>query len=663
MELTLTEILERLEAGDETAEVEAKRGGAIDRTVMETVCAMANEPGLGGGYIVLGVSEEASGLFGATFVVMGVRDPGKLQADLATRCCNDLSMAIRPEIQVEVVDGMAVVVVFVAEVAAGEKPVYFKAEGLPRGAFRRIGGTDQHCTDDDVSMLFQSRSGTTYDISPVEGSSAADVDSNAIREYRLRRAEINKDASELRYTDEELLHSLHAMVQQRGECKLTVAGLMLFGKESALRRLAPMQRVDYILTEGQEWVRKPDARYTSVEFRGPLMTLIPRVIQQVLADIPAAFSLAKDEIHRRDLPLVPRDVIREAVVNALMHRNYRTALPVQVLRYTNRIEIRNVGHSLKPEDRLGDPGSLARNPAIAAVLHEAGLAETKGSGIRTMKRLMHSVNLTPPFFESDRQRDTFGLMLLVHHLVHEEDVLWLKQFASLGLEDNEARVLVVIRETGAITNAMYRDVTGTDTLTASRSLLRLRDAGILTAHGKGRATYYRLAKAFGNELQPAAGDVAGGQPRSIPDDAMISGSAQPEGSGAQPVGSGAQSEGFGAQSEGSGAQSEGFGAQSGVAGGSLIGKSDLPIELGALVSALGGRPQPEALEKAIEALCEWRALRAVELAALLNRNVGYLRSAYLAKMIDSKQLRYTMETHAAHPQQAYKRANQRGSES
>ena len=159
-----------------------------------------------------------------------------------------------------------------------------------------------------------------------------------------------------------------------------------------------MTRVDYIRVPGREWVPNPEERYQAVELRGPLLTLIPRVIATVLDDIPSAFALTEDGIHRQDVPVVPRTVIREAIVNALMHRSYRQRQPVQIIRYANRIEIRNPGHSLVPDERLGEPGSLSRNEKIAAVLHEVGLAETKGTGVRSMREAMERANLTLPLF-------------------------------------------------------------------------------------------------------------------------------------------------------------------------------------------------------------------------------------------------------------------------
>lgn len=618
---TLDEILERLRLGDESVEIEAKRGGGIDRSILQTVSAFANEPGRGGGYLLLGVEEDQSSLFGGAFIVVGVENSGKLQADLATQCRNDLSPPVRPSITVQHSGGKAVLVVFVSEAPPGDKPVYLRSEGLPSGAYRRIANTDQHCTDDDLSVLYQSRQTTTYDATPVEGTSVHDIDPAALKEYRDRRADIKPGAGELRFNDEELLYALGATVDYRGQRCLTVAGMMLFGREASLRRFFPMTRVDYILVEGREWVPDPEKRYSAVEMRGPLMLLVPRVIQQVLADIPMAFSLTGNSIHRKDVPLVPRAVIREAVVNSLMHRTYRMASPVQIIRYSNRIEIRNPGTSLVAEDRLGEPGSYPRNEKIAAALHEIGLAETKGTGIRAIRAAMHEANLTPPLFESDRQRDEFRVMLLVHHLFGPEDVAWLSQFKDLDLTDEEARALVVIGEVGAITNAMFRDMNGVDSLSASGSLRRLRDAGLLEQRGRGKNTFYRPTPKLIDSRQSA-----------------LSPGLNPGGKGLSP--------GLQPQSPGS----------TGTLSPTL---PPLPADLEALVRGLGERAGPDEIRRVIRRLCEWQPMRPSDLGTILGRNPEYLQKQYLSSMRRAGELEFT-KPDAADPQQAYRAVQQRG---
>lgn len=174
-----------------------------------------------------------------------------------------------------------------------------------------------------------------------------------------------------------------------------------------LRRLFPMMRVDYIRVPGRDWIPDPDKRFDSIEMRDPLFRLIRRATAAVLDDLPKSFSLPEGQLQRQDIYRIPQRVIREAIVNAVMHRNYRVQGPIQIIRYSNRIEIINPGFSLKSPEHLGEPGSQTRNPRIAAVLHETRFAETKGSGIRVMRDMMERAGLTPPAFESDRTQDKF----------------------------------------------------------------------------------------------------------------------------------------------------------------------------------------------------------------------------------------------------------------
>ena len=131
-----------------------------------------------------------------------------------------------------------------------------------------------------------------------------------------------------------------------------------------------------------------------------------------------------------------------------------------------------------------------RNPKIAAALYDTRLAETKGSGIRVMRESMEQAGLTPPLFESDRGNDQFVARYFFHHFLGAEDIAWLAQFKDLHLSEDEAKALIVVREAGAINNGTYRELTKVDTLTASQSLRRLRDAGLLAQKGRGSATYY-----------------------------------------------------------------------------------------------------------------------------------------------------------------------------
>ncbi|WP_230425685.1 ATP-binding protein [Spartinivicinus ruber] len=322
-----------------------------------------------------------------------------------------------------------------------------------------------------------------------------DLDPTAIELYRQLRSRVRPQAEELQASDEEMLRALRLVEKRNGNYIPNVAGLLLLAKPLSLRRLLPVVRVDYVRIQGTQWVEDPRQRFaTTQDFREPIIRLISRLEATILDDMPRHFILKEGETQRADQPLLPHKVVREAVVNSLMHRDYQVNQPTLVVRYSNRLEIRNAGYSLKPEIMLGEMGSQLRNPILAAVLYDLDFAETKGTGIRTMRRLLTEAGLTVPVFTNHQLENQFTATYLLHQLMDAEQLEWLKQFSSLQLADVEAKALVLAKETGAIDNATFRSISGLDTLSASQVLRRLsHQLALLDKAGAGPSTYYQLS--------------------------------------------------------------------------------------------------------------------------------------------------------------------------
>ncbi len=620
---TTKDLIERLNISDECNTVEAKKASAIDRSIIETVCAFANEPGLGGGNILLGVERDDNSLF-PTYVVCGVDNPDKLQLDLSTQCADMFNQPIRPEITVESINGKNVINVFVPELPISQKPVYFKKEGLPRGAFRRIGSGDQRCTDDDLFVFYNKED--SLDSSTIKDASLNDISEEAIQLYRNLRAKVNPYAEELQYNDTELLQSLGCIKKENGEWLLTYAGLLIFGKRQSHRRLLPMVRVDYIRVPGNEWVADPSNRFTTIDMRGSLIELVQRTFSAIADDLPKGFLLPEGEIQADSIGL-PTRVLREAIVNAFIHRTYRENQPIQIIRYGNRLEIKNPGFSLKPEEQLGEPGSRNRNPFIAAIFHETNLAETKGSGIRTMRSLMEQAALIPPTFESDHGNNQFTARLLLHHFLNEDDVKWLIQFNKYELNDSQKRALIFVKEISAIDNATHRQLNGMDTLHASADLRGLRESNILLQKGKGKNTYYIP--------NPACKYWHG-----IADEGKIA--PVPE-----------ESEPVQGESEPVPEESEPVRGESEPVRLALI--NQFPKEVIEKLNIYTGRVAfKDDLAAFICELCSYTELSANDLALLLRKKEKYLLFNFIKPLREEGKLAYTHPEMPNHPQQAYK---------
>jgi ATP-dependent DNA helicase RecG len=616
---TIKELVERLNAIDECVNIEAKKASEIDRSIMETVCAFSNEPGLSGGYILLGVEKDESSLF-PYYTVTGIEQVDKVKTDFATQCAAMFNMPVRPEIETEMVNNNKVAIkVFIPELPPAQKPLYFKNEGLPRGAFRRISSTDQRCTEDDMYIFYNKED--SLDSSTIKDSSITDISEDAVELYRKLRSNVNIYAEELSYSNHELLQALGCIKKENGEWLLTYTGLLVFGTKMALRRLLPMVRVDYVRVPGNEWVKDPENRFTTIDMRGPLIDLVQRTFNAIADDLPKGFLLPEGQVQAESIGL-PVKVLREAIVNAFIHRTYRENQPVQIIRYANRIEIKNPGFSLKPEDQLGEPGSKNRNPFIAAIFHETNLAETKGSGIRTMRILMDQANMVPPTFESDHSANQFTTRLLLHHFLSEQDIIWLKSFKEYELSDAQKRALIFTREAGAIDNPSYRQINGCDSLKASSELRSMRDMGILAQKGKGRATYYVPDTGF--TRIPASLSAPPSDLSTPPGDLST-----PPGELSAPVDT------------------------------ELINK--LPPALKEMVVNLGKRTNnKEVVEEVINSLCSWKEMRISELSAVLGRSDKYLLREFITPMREAGKLVYTKPEMPNHPDQAYKRIIESG---
>ena len=449
-----------------------------------------------------------------------------------------------------------------------------------------------------------------YDETLIENASFVDFEPEAIKRYRYEREKIKLDAPELRYNDEDLLKALRAVETEKGVTLPTVGGLLLFGNQMALRRLFPFKnRVDYMLVEGREWITDSEKRYTALEMCEALITGIPRLINQIMNDIPQVFALEDDDLRRKDNPLIPRKVIREAVVNALMHKDYRISSPVQIIRYANRTEFRNCGYSLKSQEQLGLPGSILRNDILAQVFRDIHYAEAKGTGIESMRDEMRKVNLSVPLIESDRSSNLFVLTLLPHHLFDKRDIQWLQSFKEHHLTDEEARTLIIVREKGAISNAEYRTIHAVDTLTASSHLRRLRDLGLLEQKGRGNTTFYIPTIRL---LTPGITAES-----SLPDGLTPQISPLPDG---------------------------------------LTPQIDLSLgkELTEKLLKIGQRSSPDSIKQIIKELCASRSFKPSEIALLLKRNARHLRNAYLTPMVEAGDVELMFPENPAHPQQAYR---------
>ena len=671
---TAKELFAELNSFDENRRIEAKSASAVGKSMMETVCAFANEPGLRGGYLILGAKRTGMAEDGRpVYEPENIENTDKIQSDFVAMCNSMFNVRIRPIINVEEYLGKTVIVVKIEELPESQKPAYFAKRGLPEGAFRRIGPSDEKCSEEDMYLFYQSAD--TYDSCIVDDADLDDIDENALNFYRKLRKEVNPDAEELTLNDVDLLRALGAIKKNKqGGYDLTYTGLLVFGKQMSLRRLVPSFRVDYIRISGNQWLADGDNRFEqTIDMRGPLILMVNKACSAVMDDLPKGFELKKDSMQASTPAILPNKVLREAIVNSYIHRSNRVNQPIQIIRYSNRIEIHNPGYSLKPQDDWGEPGSMLRNPRISEIFHDTNLAETKGTGIGAMRRLMKEAGLMPPTFESNHEANKFTARLLLHHFLSKENMEWLAQYAEFGLVNEQKLALVFVREVGAIDNATYRQLDSSITHARARlEIHKLCDLGFLEKKGQGRNTYYiRTSKvvSLGERLRPQDEKI-------LPQHGTLGEKIPPQGEmyhgkhgilvqKIPPQGEmyhgkhGTLGERYQGENERYQAFEERYQGEVGTFGERYQGLNReellllLPDDIKNRIDEVGKRVPKDILNKLVVDMCSIVPLSMDDLSVLLHRNSKSFKNKNIKVLLETKQLFYWIPEMINHPQQKY----------
>lgn len=653
---TAKELFAELNSFDENRRIEAKSASAVGKSMMETVCAFANEPGLCGGYLLLGAKRTGIAEDGRPiYEPENIENTDKIQSDFVAMCNSMFNVRIRPIINVEEYLGKTVIVVKIEELPESQKPAYFAKRGLPEGAFRRIGPSDEKCSEEDMYLFYQSAD--TYDSCIVDDADLDDIDENALNFYRKLRKEVNPDAEELTLNDVDLLRALGAIKKNKqGGYDLTYTGLLVFGKQMSLRRLVPSFRVDYIRISGNQWLADGDNRFEqTIDMRGPLILMVNKACSAVMDDLPKGFELKKDSMQASTPAILPNKVLREAIVNSYIHRSNRVNQPIQIIRYSNRIEIHNPGYSLKPQDDWGEPGSMLRNPRISEIFHDTNLAETKGTGIGAMRRLMKEAGLMPPTFESNHEANKFTARLLLHHFLSKENMEWLAQYAEFGLVNEQKLALVFVREVGAIDNATYRQLDSSITHARARlEIHKLCDLGFLEKKGQGRNTYYiRTSKvvSLGERLRPQ-------DERLLPQHGTLGEKIPPQGERYHGK-HGTLGERYQGENERYQAFEERYQGEVGTLGERYQGVNReellllLPDDIKNRIDEVGKRVPKDILNKLVVDMCSIVPLSMDDLSVLLHRNSKSFKNKNIKVLLETKQLFYWIPEMINHPQQKY----------
>lgn len=321
--------------------------------------------------------------------------------------------------------------------------------------------------------------GLPFEDRPAPGATLDDVDTEAVAAF-VRRARAER---QFPLAVDAPLAAVLAHLNLLCDRQPTQAALLLFGRQP--QRYTPAAEVRCMHFHGIE-VQRPVPYYQI--FKGPLFEQVDRATNFALGVLNRGVGTRALSNQAPVTYEIPPDVIREAIVNAIAHRDYTSAAAVQISVFADRVEIWNPGvlpPPLTPE-RLRHPHrSIAHNPRIAEVLFLVRYIEKFGTGTLMMIKESVSHALPEPTFE---QRGPEFVAILWRDWL-TESVL-----GGLGLNERQLKATEHIKLRQEITNAEYQRITGAIDRTAARDLDELVKKGVLKKVGKtGRGAHYVLA--------------------------------------------------------------------------------------------------------------------------------------------------------------------------
>ncbi|MCZ2130228.1 MAG: putative DNA binding domain-containing protein [Bacteroidia bacterium] len=435
----------------ETQNIEYKSSWHED--YLKWICGFANAQG---GVIFVGKDDNGN--------IVGIEDYKTLMDEIPNKIRNVMGITVEVNLHEENGKHFIEIVTLPYSVPISLRGRYYY----------RSGSTKQELTGSSLNEFLLKKSGKTWDDVIESRATFDDIDETAVSKFLVMAKEKGRLPEVDGLSTKQLFEKLR--LTENGQLKR--AALVLFGKDPSRFYPSIFVRIgrfrddlDLVFQESEE-------------------SNIINLYQAVLNQINHKFiikNITFEGMHRIETPEYPREAMREAILNALVHRNYMGA-HTQIRVYDDKITFWNEGsltHGLNVEMLKGFHSSQPRNILIADVCFKGGLIDAWGRGIQKIFSACKEAGLPEPEINEFQN----GLLVTLYKNKYSSEHL-----GKLGLNDRQLKAIEYVKEKGEISNSDYQTLNGVKKSTVSNDLQELINKGVFQKIGTtGRGTKYILA--------------------------------------------------------------------------------------------------------------------------------------------------------------------------
>ncbi|MCY4569136.1 MAG: helix-turn-helix domain-containing protein [Candidatus Poribacteria bacterium] len=453
--MEIADLKQRIAQG-ENAMTEFKEN--FDQEAIETAVAFANT---NGGVILIGVSD--------TGEIRGIT----IGKETLRNWSNRIAQATEPRVALEIesVDLKEKSVLLIRISESSLKPV--SVRGV---CYKRVGNSNRVMSPQEIAQMHLNATGQSWDQLLVTRAGIDDIDEKKVEWYLIRRETTRNVAKPQDMSQTALLRNIDGLSD---EDIPTHAGILFFSKYP--QRFFQNAQLRVVRFKGISVTHPVIDR---LDCSGALWEMVDAAEEFIRKNIRLLSLRTSRSFQRDDKFEYPLAALREAIINALIHRNYQKHSDVRVFIFDNRVEVINPGtfpEGVSPDTPVHEPV----NPILSRFMYDIGFIERYGSGIRMMKRLSGEWGNKEPRYEFHPLQTT----IIFESPIQESTFIEIDDI-SAQLNERQKNAFSYVQRHGQIATKEYVEINHVSRQTAYAELTDLTKKDLLTVVGKGRGTKY-----------------------------------------------------------------------------------------------------------------------------------------------------------------------------